>query len=131
MGICFLEKKCHRISEISFLPSLKAKLLFPVCDGIPCSTNLIYFVSWDLNSCLLFLQCTKKCGNGFKVRDVICQQLLALGELANKPDRDCPIGKPDAREACNNQPCPFSDISRIQGQYKMQVFLLSFVCPKF
>ena len=37
MGIlCFLEKKCHRISEISFLPSLKAKLLFPVCDGIPC-----------------------------------------------------------------------------------------------
>ena len=36
MGICFLEKKYHRISEISFLPSLKAKLLFPVCDGIPC-----------------------------------------------------------------------------------------------
>ena len=38
MGLCFLEKKCHRISEISFLPSLKAKLLFPVCDGIPCTT---------------------------------------------------------------------------------------------
>ena len=29
MGIYFLEKKCHRISEISFLPSLKAKLLYP------------------------------------------------------------------------------------------------------
>ena len=37
MGLYFLEKKCHRISEISFLPSLKAKLLFPVCDGIPCT----------------------------------------------------------------------------------------------
>ena len=36
MGICFLEKKCQRISEISFLPSLKAKLVFTVCDGIPC-----------------------------------------------------------------------------------------------
>ena len=36
MGLCFLEKNCHRISEIFFLPSLKAKLLFPVCDGIPC-----------------------------------------------------------------------------------------------
>ena len=39
MGICFLEKNCHRISEISCLPSLKAKLLFPVCDGIPCRTR--------------------------------------------------------------------------------------------
>ena len=64
---------------------------------------------------LLFFKCSKKCGNGFKVRDVICQQLLALGELANKPDRDCPIGKPEARESCNIQPCLFSDISRIQG----------------
>ena len=36
MGICFLEKNCYRISEISCLPSLKAKLLFPVLDGIPC-----------------------------------------------------------------------------------------------
>ena len=62
-----------------------------------------------------FSKCSKKCGNGFKVRDVICQQLLALGELANKPDRDCPIGKPEARESCNIQPCLFSDISRIQG----------------
>ena len=62
-----------------------------------------------------FFKCSKKCGNGFKVRDVICQQLLALGELANKPDRDCPIGKPEARESCNIQPCLFSDISRIQG----------------
>ena len=25
MGLCFLEKNCHRISEISFLPSIKAK----------------------------------------------------------------------------------------------------------
>ena len=35
MGICFLEKKCHRISEISFLPSLKAKLLFTLCVRAP------------------------------------------------------------------------------------------------
>ena len=40
MGICCLEKKCHRISEIYFLPSLKAKLLFTVCDGIPCRPPL-------------------------------------------------------------------------------------------
>ena len=40
MGLYFLEKKCHRISEISFLPSLKAKLLFPVCDEIPCTLSL-------------------------------------------------------------------------------------------
>ena len=36
MGICFLEKKCLRISEISCLPSFKAKLFYPVWDGIPC-----------------------------------------------------------------------------------------------
>ena len=45
---------------------------------------------------------------------------MALGELANKPDRDCPIGKPEARESCNNQPCLFSDISRIQGGYAVK-----------
>ena len=36
MGLCFLEKNCLRISEISFHPSFKTKLLFPVCHGIPC-----------------------------------------------------------------------------------------------
>ena len=60
MGLCFLEKNCHRKSEISFLPSLKAKFLFPVCDGIPCSFKKInsdavllggrgYFLNyWDI-----------------------------------------------------------------------------------
>ena len=46
MGICFLEKNCHRISEISFLPSLKAKLLFTVCDGIPCSQLIRVIPKW-------------------------------------------------------------------------------------
>ena len=49
MGLCFLEKNSHRKSEISFLPSLKAKLLFPVCNGTPCNTHmkniLVYIVS--------------------------------------------------------------------------------------
>ena len=52
MGLNFLEKKCHRISEISFLPSLKAKLLFPVCDGIPCIesvTNKKHFENFTSN----------------------------------------------------------------------------------
>ena len=34
--ICFLEKKHRRISEISFLPSLRHKLLCTVCNEIPC-----------------------------------------------------------------------------------------------
>ena len=36
--ICFLEKKCSRISEISFLPSLRTKLLYNVCYEIPCKS---------------------------------------------------------------------------------------------
>ena len=39
MGICFLEKKCPRISENYFLPSLRAKLLITVWDETPCTWN--------------------------------------------------------------------------------------------
>ena len=35
MGFGFLEKNCHKISEISFLPSLKAKLFFQFAMGYP------------------------------------------------------------------------------------------------
>ena len=45
MGICFLEKKCHRISEISFLPSLKAKLLFTLCIRTPSSLWMPLFLN--------------------------------------------------------------------------------------
>ena len=40
MGICFLEKKCPRISEIFFLPSPRAKLLITVWDETPCMANI-------------------------------------------------------------------------------------------
>ena len=43
MGLCFLEKKIVieiRISKISFLPSIKAKLLCPVWGGVPCNWQL-------------------------------------------------------------------------------------------
>ena len=72
---------------------------------------------WNLISIPLFrpsilihlLQCSKKCGGGHKHRDVVCQQALALGELANKPDRDCPFDKPEFKKSCNHQPCPFDN----------------------
>ena len=41
--ICFLEKRRNKITKISFLPSLKAKLLFTVCDGIPCTSHGIKY----------------------------------------------------------------------------------------
>ena len=39
MGQYFFEKNCHRISEIYFLPSLRAKLLITVWDETPCSNS--------------------------------------------------------------------------------------------
>ena len=79
----------------------------------PPHENLISFCFRPFYPVYTF-QCTKKCGGGYKVRDVVCQQALALGELANKPDRDCPPGKPEFKKSCNQQPCPF-DISNTQS----------------
>ena len=51
MGMFFFEKNCHRISEISCLISLKAELLYNVCQGRPCicilvNTRCIHFIGF-------------------------------------------------------------------------------------
>ena len=50
-------------------------------------------------------QCSQECGGGFKSRKVRCQQLLALGEVANKPSGHCPKDKPDSEKECNRHDC--------------------------
>ena len=52
---------------------------------------------------LLPLQCSKLCGGGVKSRKVRCQQLLALGEIADKPPKLCPKNSPDTARNCNSQ----------------------------
>ena len=37
-------------------------------------------------------QCSRDCGGGSKFRKVRCQQLLALGTLADRPEGSCPRG---------------------------------------
>ena len=46
MGLNFLENKCLRISEISVLPSLIAKLLSTVWDEVPCMSKFqpLYYI---------------------------------------------------------------------------------------
>ena len=68
------------------------------------------------------------------MRDVICQQSLALGELTNKPDRDCPLEKPNFKKACNAQPCLFSDTSNTGWIHLVDYFfmyLLKSCCDTF
>ncbi|XP_071743859.1 protein madd-4 isoform X1 [Lepeophtheirus salmonis] len=51
-------------------------------------------------------KCSSSCGGGYKFRKVRCQQLLALGEMADKPDMQCPGRKPEEQRLCNSQNCP-------------------------
>ncbi len=60
----------------------------------------------------LLLQCSRVCGGGTKFRKVRCQQLLALGEIADKPEKQCDKLKPDAERPCNPQPCNGYDYER-------------------
>ena len=61
MDICFLEKKRRRILEISFLPSVRAKLLYSVCNEIPCRTSFMLLTvkkSLLMTQTLLLSECT-------------------------------------------------------------------------
>ncbi|XP_019386472.1 PREDICTED: ADAMTS-like protein 2 isoform X1 [Crocodylus porosus] len=60
------------------------------CFKRPCSTW--FTTSWS--------QCSKTCGAGMRLREVKCYQGEALGQ-------GCELGsKPEARQACQLQPCP-------------------------
>ena len=60
----------------------------------------------------LLLQCSKICDGGVKYRKVRCQQLLALGEIADKPAKLCPKNSPDTERPCNPQPCSSYDYEK-------------------
>ncbi len=45
-------------------------------------------------------------------RKVRCQQRLALGEIANKPENRCPSPRPPTESACNVQRCTGYDYDR-------------------
>jgi len=51
-------------------------------------------------------KCSKKCGRGFRFRKVGCQQMLALGQLIDKPESLCQGLKPEIEEVCNTNVCP-------------------------
>ena len=55
---------------------------------------------------MLLLQCSIKCGRGFRFRKVGCQQVLALGQLIDKPESLCHGPKPEIEEVCNTNVCP-------------------------
>ena len=57
-------------------------------------------------------QCSKICDGGVKYRKVRCQQLLALGEIADKPAKLCPKHSPDTERPCNPQPCSSYDYEK-------------------
>ena len=57
-------------------------------------------------------QCSKKCGSGSQYRKVRCQQLLALGEVANRPDHECPRPRPPKEKACHLRACTSYDYER-------------------
>ena len=58
------------------------------------------------------VQCSKICDGGVKYRKVRCQQLLALGEIADKPAKLCPKNSPDTERPCNPQPCSSYDYEK-------------------
>ena len=59
-----------------------------------------------------FFQCSTKCGTGAQYRKVRCQQLLALGEVANRPDRECPRPRPPKEKTCHLRACASYDYER-------------------
>uniref|UniRef100_A0A8C9N5Z6 ADAMTS-like protein 2 n=1 Tax=Serinus canaria TaxID=9135 RepID=A0A8C9N5Z6_SERCA len=75
------EKRC----ETSPKPEEQA-----VCFRRPCSTW--FTTSWS--------QCSKTCGAGVRLREVKCYQGEALAQGCD------PSAKPEARQACQLQPCP-------------------------
>ncbi|XP_068204761.1 ADAMTS-like protein 1 [Palaemon carinicauda] len=50
-------------------------------------------------------KCSAPCGGGMKTRTVKCQQVMALGQLEERPSRECPFRRPRDRRKCNQRPC--------------------------
>ncbi|XP_064107268.1 protein madd-4-like isoform X2 [Macrobrachium nipponense] len=50
-------------------------------------------------------KCSAPCGGGMKTRAVKCQQVMALGQLEERPSRECPFRRPRDRRKCNQRPC--------------------------
>ena len=74
------------------------------------------------------MQCSQECGGGFKTRKVRCQQLLALGEIANKPVGHCSKDRPSTEKKCNPQECPPGEYRQIKLLLKgllNQAFLMT------
>ena len=64
---------------------------------------------------MLTLQCSKKCGRGYRFRKVGCQQLLALGQLIDKQESLCHGDRPEIEEVCNTGVCPLVTEPRIKA----------------
>ena len=61
------------------------------------------------------LQCSQKCGSGFRYRKVRCQQLLSLGQLIDKPEVLCEGSKPEMEETCNIKKCQYVNNPKIKA----------------
>ncbi|XP_059081063.1 protein madd-4-like isoform X2 [Tigriopus californicus] len=70
------------------------------CNVIDCPIN------WNASP---WTKCSKKCGSGTMYRKVRCQQLLALGEIANKPEDECPRPRPKSEKTCYDRACTSYD----------------------
>ena len=66
-------------------------------------------------------QCNKDCGGGRQYRKVRCRQLLALGEVADKPDGQCPFPRPRDAASCNLDPCGSYDYEKWARERDSQV----------
>ena len=54
---------------------------------------------------VFFLQCSARCGGGVKTREVTCQQVLALGQVAVKAGHLCGSDRPAETKPCNAKSC--------------------------
>ena len=61
------------------------------------------------------MQCSQKCGSGFRYRKVRCQQLLSLGQLIDKPEDQCHSAKPEMEEVCKNKECKYVTNPKIKA----------------
>ncbi len=89
---------------------LSQKKEYFATDGLTLTTCGFLFCSELSKLTTLFsaFQCNKDCGGGKRYRKVRCQQRLALGEVAQKPDGQCPFPKPRGEAECNRGVCKSS-----------------------
>jgi hypothetical protein len=66
---------------------------------------------------ILLRQCSKKCGGGFKTREIFCKQILALGQILDRPLAHCSGSgpRPASRKHCNTRACSSRKKPRIRG----------------